>query len=156
MKKLLFLIFLSISSLIANDFINDIRLNYVQKKIPSTLNETPQEEVAYLPSVTLEVAIKEYELKNYEKAGDMFIALLMEGNSSAYSYLAEIFGEGKGVPINCKKGVFFAFTGLKKADCRSNLVLSNWIKNATCLSKPNMKKSFKYKKFYDYCEQPHN
>lgn len=139
MKKILIAFFITVSVTFANDFFNDLN----KRPEPGPMVENP----------TMEKALEAYKNNDFQTSGDIFAALLTEGDIRAFSYLAEIFGEAKGVNLDCQKGVFFLFNGLKEGDCRSNKVISDWYEKGICLKSANKAKSKKYLKVYESCKK---
>lgn len=154
MKKTIYSILILSNILLANDFLNDISFNSQNRNLDLNNIKVDKNNIDSKPVVdpTLEKGIEAFNKKDYQTAGDIFAALMLEGDKRGAPYLGRIFGEGLGVEKDCQKGVFFTFTGLKENVCESNKVLADWYKTGNC-AKINIEKSEKYLNFYNKCSK---
>lgn len=97
-----------------------------------------------------EIGVEAFNKKDFKTSGDIFASLMVTGDKRTLYYLGKTFGEGLGVDKDCRKALFFTFTGMKEGICDNSKLLSDWLKSGNCAKKDH-EKSKKYLTKYNEC-----
>ncbi len=84
-----------------------------------------------------------------EKAAEIYLEYVLQGNPTAMIELGKLFIYGKGMKNDCKKGIIYLFNSVsgENKDYKGYLELSNLFKRGICVNKDEQKE-IKYRKIY--------
>lgn len=97
------------------------------------LVQTPSKDNMAEPTLSYDEVIKLYENKEYERAGNMFLALMLQGDYRGAAYIAEIYEKGLAGVKDCNKAKFILLYAISKNHCVGYEKLLDWIKNDICI-----------------------
>lgn len=128
MVRAIFLTFLLCFSFsLASDFENDL----ISGKIPLLQDfESGNEGGASLP---YNEVVKLYEGGEYERAGNMFLSLMLKGDYRGAAYIAEIYEKGLAGVQDCEKAKVMLLYAVSKNYCVGYKKMLDWIRNDKCI-----------------------
>lgn len=127
--KSFFLIFLfCVNFSFSSDFQNDV----FSGKIPMIENIDKNMEVSSSVLPYNEV-VKLYEKGEYERAGNMFLSLMLQGDYRGAAYVAEIYEKGLAGVQDCDKAKVMLLYAVSKNYCVGYKKMLDWIRNDICI-----------------------
>jgi len=129
MRKIFLAFLFCLSLSFASDFQNDL----TSGKIPMVESFSSNVEGTREVILPYDEVVKLYESGEYEKAGDMFLALMLQGDYRGAAYIAEIYEKGLAGVQDCEKAKVMLLYAVSKNYCVGYERMLDWIKNNVCI-----------------------
>ena len=129
MRKIFLAFLFCLSLSFASDFQNDL----TSGKIPMVESFSSNVEGTREVILPYDEVVKLYESGEYEKTGDMFLALMLQGDYRGAAYIAEIYEKGLAGVQDCEKAKVMLLYAVSKNYCVGYERMLDWIKNNVCI-----------------------
>lgn len=130
-------IFLTFSFCLGLSFASDFQNDLASGKIPMVESLGGDIKGMREPVLPYDEVVKLYKNGEYEKAGDMFLALMLQGDYRGAAYIAEIYEKGLAGVQDCEKAKVMLLYAVSKNYCIGYEKILNWIKNDICIKFDN-------------------
>ena len=126
-------IFLTLSFCLGLSFASDFQNDLASGRIPMIESSDNDIKGAGEPILPYDEVVKLYENGEYEKAGNMFLTLMLRGDYRGAAYIAEIYEKGLAGVQDCEKAKIMLLYAVSKNYCVGYEKMLDWIKNDICI-----------------------
>lgn len=128
MKKAVFIFLFCCSFVFCSDFTNDLASGKIETTQKFDGNSSTTEQLLPYDEV-----VKLYENGEYERAGNMFLSLMLQGDYRGAAYIAEIYEKGLAGLQDCDKAKVMLLYAVSKNYCIGYKKMLDWIRNDICI-----------------------
>ena len=128
MRKAVFIFLFCCSFAFCSDFTNDLASGKIETTQRFDENSSVTEQLLPYDEV-----VKLYESGKYERAGNMFLSLMLQGDYRGAAYIAEIYEKGLAGLQDCDKAKVMLLYAVSKNYCIGYKKMLDWIRNDICI-----------------------